>query len=288
MFNSTVLDVAVGLVFVFLAISLIVSAIVEAIASVLKWRSATLLSGIKELLNDPNFDGLALKIYNHALVNPRDRGSAKTEEDLKHPPAYIDPKQFAGALIEIVEMGKQSPETSKAMIDANARDKQLNAFLKGVLNRAGGDPDRMRAEIASWFDNSMDRISGVYKRRTQIWSFAVALLLAAILNISSTDIGKALWQQPMLVRTIAPTAGLRPAQALEQMEALGTPLGWTQEKFKRLPSLSGIDTLFGWLITAAATLFGAPFWFDALEQIVRLKGSGPSPAEKRSNSGAAA
>ena len=79
MFNSTVLDVAVGLVFVFLAISLIVSAIVEAMASAMKWRSATLLSGIKDLLNDPNFDGLALKVYNHALVNPRDSGSAYVE-----------------------------------------------------------------------------------------------------------------------------------------------------------------------------------------------------------------
>jgi hypothetical protein len=44
----------------------------------------------------------------------------------------------------------------------------------------------------------------------------------------------------------------------------------------------------GWLITAVATLFGAPFWFDALERVVRLKGSGPSPAEKRAHMGAAA
>lgn len=55
MFNSTVLDVAIGLIFTFLAISLAVSALVEAVASAMKWRSSTLLSGIKDLLNDPNF-----------------------------------------------------------------------------------------------------------------------------------------------------------------------------------------------------------------------------------------
>jgi hypothetical protein len=42
------------------------------------------------------------------------------------------------------------------------------------------------------------------------------------------------------------------------------------------------------IVEAIATLFGAPFWFDALERIVRLKGSGPSPEEKkRAGTGAA-
>jgi hypothetical protein len=50
----------------------------------------------------------------------------------------------------------------------------------------------------------------------------------------------------------------------------------------------GLEILAGWFLTAVATLFGAPFWFDMLQQFVRLKGSGPSPAEKQSGAGAAA
>ena len=46
---------------------------------------------------------------------------------------------------------------------------------------------------------------------------------------------------------------------------------------------SGTGPLLGWLITAVAALFGAPFWFDALQSIVRLKGAGPSPDEKATN-----
>jgi hypothetical protein len=38
--------------------------------------------------------------------------------------------------------------------------------------------------------------------------------------------------------------------------------------------------IVGWVITAFSTLFGAPFWFDLLQTVVRLKGSGPSPEEK--------
>jgi hypothetical protein len=52
--------------------------------------------------------------------------------------------------------------------------------------------------------------------------------------------------------------------------------------------LSDVATsIVGWLIVAFATLFGAPFWFDALQSFVRLKGNGPSPAEKGQNRAAA-
>jgi hypothetical protein len=46
-------------------------------------------------------------------------------------------------------------------------------------------------------------------------------------------------------------------------------------------------SFFGWLITAFAALFGAPFWFDVLQSVIRLKGSGPSPAEKANKQAAA-
>jgi len=288
MFNSSVLDVAVGLIFTFLAISLIVSAIVEGVASTMKWRSNTLLRGVKDLLNDPEAKGLALSIYNHALVSPRDSGKAKKEQDLKDLPSYIDPKQFTEALIDVIRITKDSPDKIKSTIDANIADSQINSLLKSIVDRTEGDLSRMRDEIAGWFDNGMDRVSGVYKRKTQLWSFVIALTFAGVLNVSSFEVGKTLWQQPMLARTIAPRADVNLVQALKGLECLGVPIGWTASKFKNLWSLGGLETLLGWVITAVATLFGAPFWFDALEQMIRLKGSGPSPAEKRSGTGAAA
>ncbi len=71
MFSSTILDVALGLAFVFLAVSLVASVVVEAISSAMKWRSSHLLEGIKQLVNDPEFTGLAKALYAHAAVNPR-------------------------------------------------------------------------------------------------------------------------------------------------------------------------------------------------------------------------
>jgi hypothetical protein len=289
MFNSTVLDVAVGLVFTFLAVSLAVSAITEGVSSILGWRSQTLLQGVKDLLNDQAFTGIALNLYNHAMVAPRDAGTAQKESDLKHLPTYIEPAHFADALIDVVGITKDAPPANlKSTIQENVSNPQLQFLLKGVVDRTAGDLTAMRNQIGNWFDSSMDRVGGAYKRKTQVWSFFIALILAAGLNVSSVDVGKALWLQPLFARTIAPTSELSPVEALQKLQELDVPIGWTQTKVHDLATLNGLETVMGWLITAVATLFGAPFWFDTLERVVRLKGSGPSPAEKRSGMGAAA
>src|SRR3954468_16706548 len=75
MFNSTVLDLAVGLVFVFLTVSLICGVLTEVVATVFTWRANTLLAGVKDMVNDKNFTSLARELYTHALVNPRGPGA---------------------------------------------------------------------------------------------------------------------------------------------------------------------------------------------------------------------
>ena len=282
MLNSTILDVAIGLVFTFLAMSLAVSAIVEGVASATKWRCTILLQGMKDLLNDASFKGLALEVYNHALVNPMDSGMALTEGDLKHLPSYIEPSQFAGALMDVLNIGQNLTSDIKQRITAKVTDLQLRSFLTGLVDRTGGDPVKFQSGLAEWFENAMNRLSGTYKRKTQIWTFAIALIMAGLMNVNSIHVGRELWLRPMLARTISSNPNLKPIDAFTQLEALGVPVGWTPQRLSELRSLSGLEVLLGWLVTAAATLFGAPFWFDLLERLGRVKGTGPSPTEKRS------
>src|SRR6185312_7928932 len=101
MFYTTVLDTAIGLVFTFLAVSLAAGALTEALASMFKWRSTTLLAGVKALLNDKDFTGLALQVYNHALANPRSDASTPPGGKPEFPPAYIDSGHFAAALTDV-------------------------------------------------------------------------------------------------------------------------------------------------------------------------------------------
>jgi hypothetical protein len=59
------------------------------------------------------------------------------------------------------------------------------------------------------------------------------------------------------------------AQAVDAVEELGLPVGWgpnaPDSVFKAIP---------GWLIAIAALNLGAPFWFDLLSRLARLRGSG--------------
>jgi hypothetical protein len=294
MLNSVILDVAAGLIFAFLAVSLLTSTVVEVIASATKWRSRTLLAGVKDLVNDPKFSGLARTLYGHALVNPR--GPGGTEPD-KHKPAYIDSQRFAAALLDITGLtaaltAKTSMAALHATVNANvpqAANEQVNNLLRGAIQRGHGDLDVVKKEVAAWFDVGMDRVSGAYKRWTQFISFIVALVLCAGMNIDAIYIARTLWANPGIA------ANVKATQDVEKNvgQLLATfPVGWTNPTAVK-PPVPGANTghygqaAIGWLITTLATMFGAPFWFDALQNAIRLKGAGPSPGEKAANKAAA-
>jgi hypothetical protein len=255
---------------------LITSATTEAFASAVKLRASTLCDGIKDLLNDQQFTGLALDVYNHALVNSQATGVAQTAAALTAKPSYIDAAHFANAMIDIAGFttGTTVPEL-QAKVNANITDPQLNQMFNGIVARTGGDIDRIRAEVSDWFNSGMNRVSGSYKRKTQFGSFVIAMLLTVALNIDSLKIANALWLQPSLVKMIAPS--MSAVDALGQFGQFNLPYGWEKATFGTLadfPTLLG--ALLGWLITAVATLFGAPFWFDSLQKITQLRGAGSS------------
>lgn len=67
MFSSQILEVAIGVTFVFILVSVICTAVREVIETFLKTRSAYLEQGIRELLHDDD-DGLTEALYNHPLI----------------------------------------------------------------------------------------------------------------------------------------------------------------------------------------------------------------------------
>lgn len=295
MFGSTVLEVAIGLIFTFLMVSLVTSAVTEALASAFGWRANTLLQGVKSLLNDDQFNGLALSLYNNALVHPRGDGKARALADFKSLPSYVDSTQFAAAFTQVVGLtpsaaaklvGNIDPAKLATALngDVKINDPQLQKLVAGFIGRAAGDLGKVQAEIGKWFDSGMDRISGVYKRKTQAWSLAIAFALAAFLNIDAIAIAAALWKQPMVVDALGSAVpnslqDFTPNQVLDKFHDLNLPYGWTGEKLDAFwTSLlsrpwSQLPLVFGWLIAAISTLLGAPFWFDALQKIAQIRGA---------------
>jgi hypothetical protein len=274
MFNSTVLEVAIGLVFCYASVALITSSIYEAIASWLNLRSKTLFKGIQSLLNEGEGSNqtLLLGIYNHALASPLGNGAANNIEEIKTKPSYIDSKNFASALIQTVQSA--SGDFKKLGQDINGiQNDQMKQLLRGMYDNSAGNIEKLQNDLAAWFDSGMDRLSGNYKRQSQLWCFVIALFLAVLFNIDSIHLFTTLWQHPALVEQISSPAGSSEA-ALAQIQTL--PIGWSNNEY--LKYLSENPKIFaGWLITASASLFGGPFWFDLLKQLINLRGAGNKP-----------
>ncbi len=272
MLNSTILEVAIGLIFCYASVALIVSSINEAIASAFKWRSTSLLEGIKSLLNDPQFNGLARDVYNHGLVCHQDPGNAKSEDDLNNKPSYIHPKHFAIALIDNIQTIPGDFAQLGKDID-NLQDPQLKQLLQGIYGRASGQIESVHTEVAAWFDAGMNRLSGNYKRHSQLYCFIIALFIAGLFNIDSFHLFTTLWQHPSITAGITPPAS---STDIPWEMLMSLPIGWPSNGTLSISAISGIQ-LAGWLVTASATLFGAPFWFDLLQKLVRLRGTGNKP-----------
>jgi hypothetical protein len=275
MLGSTVLELAVGLTFCYATVALIVSTVQEALASALSLRAHTLLDGIKSMLNDQKFAGLARALYSHALVNPHDNGQAANQRALRTKPSYIEPLHFAIALVDAIQTMPGNYAQLGRDIDA-IRDTQVKRALQGIYQRAGGNPQAFQDGLAAWFDSSMERISGSYKRRSMLVSLLLSLLLAILFNIDSIHLFRSLWQHPAVAAQLVAAPSSVDQKTIDALFSL--PIGWTT-----FPPAFNQDfalQVVGWALTASSALFGAPFWFDLLQRTMQLRGTGSKPDEK--------
>ena len=281
MFGSAILDTAIGLIFVFLAVSLAVSAANELLAALFKLRAKNLLLGIQELLQDPSTEGLIARFYEHPLIA---RLGAKGGK-----PSYIPSRTFALTLLDIV--APVTAASNRTLDDLKAGIEKLPASLqvtfRVLLDEAGHDVEQFKTQLEIWFNNTMDRVSGWYKRKTQAIQLVLALVIVVIANVDTVRITRSLSgvNSPLrdsikdaahsLVEAGLPHGppGAQLSAATEAIGNLALPIGWVKGGF-------GPTTIFGWVITALAASLGAPFWFDLLNKFINVRASGKAPEEE--------
>jgi hypothetical protein len=118
----------------------------------------------------------------------------------------------------------------KGKINASVSDDQLKQVLNGIVERAGGDLNKINSGISDWFNQSMERVAGVYKRKTQLWTIVIALILTIAFNLDAVRVALALWDQPMLLKSLPRLASsMSPTDALKQFQGLGLPFGWDND-----------------------------------------------------------
>jgi len=337
MFGLQMLDVVIGMAFVYLLLSLICSAAGEMIEAWLKYRARDLEQGIRQLLKDEKGEW-AQKIYDHPLVNGLFKGKyepGKIKKEWWYPggsdlPSYIPARNFALALMDIVSAptsaglpaqsasaGAAGSTPAPALPAGGAPTSSLNALrdaidnmpvssslkqaLRPLVNAAGDNIDKARENIEAWYNSTMERVAGWYKRHTQWILLALGFGVTIAANVNTLAIVDSLSRDGALraaivaqaqeaVKQSGPPAG-NWDETIQAAQQLGVPMGWSDVQFE-WPGFSFADWwslvfshIVGWTITAFAITMGAPFWFDLLNRlnVVRSTIKPGEPGEDRNS-----
>jgi hypothetical protein len=147
MFGSSILEAAIAVLFVYLLLSLMCTALNEGIASLIQKRGKNLFEGIKNLLNDPTFTGLAQQVYNHGLIGGISQHAAEPGKKTRLP-SYVSSENFSLALLDILgTRGIISSEYGDLLANAESADDAYEEALRAA-KATPGDP-RLAAAVES-------------------------------------------------------------------------------------------------------------------------------------------
>ncbi|MDR4308906.1 hypothetical protein IHQ68_19970 [Chelatococcus sambhunathii] len=199
MFGLDTLDVSIGVILFFLQVSLLCSTIREGVETFSKARAGDLERGLREMLDDPKGLTIVRSLFEHAQLSSLfpgdyDPGRLKSKRDgpgvmprsaRASLPSYIPAGQFAVALMDIVARGRgdwpypvdPAPMTVDLLRQraATLPSGKLQRAMLSAIDHGENDLGKIKANLERWYDGTMDRVSGWYKRRTQIWLLGIGL-----------------------------------------------------------------------------------------------------------------
>ena len=162
-------------------------------------------------------------------------------------------------------------------------NKELSEALVSLCRAAENNAASFNRAAERWFDDSMERVSGWYKRRVQLILFGLAVIVVVVLNADTFAAGRVLWRDDAVRSAVVQQAEAAAASTTDDIDVdqavsdLQLPLGW-QLSFgdgaTELPNdvVGWLAKLLGLAITVGAIMLGAPFWFDLLSKFVRVRG----------------
>ena len=252
---------------------------------------------------------LTLALFGHPLVEATTAPKLRTRGPgtRTRAPSYLSATLFARALIDTLVPdadGQTDITTIMARVQSLPDGLPAKASLLSLLRKANTDVATFTLDVENWYDGQMARVSGWYKRWSQLVLGIVGLVVAAVINIDTFHIAHQVYVDEPLRTVIvaqaesgalcngdvaAPSGTLNSAaaspnsaqdrvacsqQEVGQLGAAGLPIWWTGDG----PSGIGwLAKIVGLIVTAFAVSFGAPFWFGALSRITPMRSTGPKP-----------
>lgn len=300
------LEVVIGIVFVYLLLSLLAATINELVLSIFNLRGRYLHKAISIMLDDNNSGNLSGEFFALPMI------FRFAKKGKKGRPSYLTKNNFSRALLHLlkqkspgvdIHVGKHLKEAVQRIKDTETRELLL-AFLEDVDH----DYEKFRSAIETWYDEMMDRASGWYKRVVQRYLIVLGFILAAIFNADTFQVTRVLNNDPRALSEVIrmaeefqghtathPDTSNQSFEELtvaldtllkQQVEPLQTTLGmgwgtgvkenWRTGKLREI-----LLQITGWLLTAFAISLGAPFWFDILNKVMQLRNAGTRPKDKK-------
>lgn len=224
MTGSIILDVFIGLIFIYLLYSLLAAVIMEVISSLLRLRARNLEWALNRMLLDHPEDrikffaffkdlwisiastfynsqkGLLKLFYDHPTIKYLSPGG------IFKSPSYINADTFSQTLVELLKEQENSSNITSVLSDREMIDKTLGINgtptsnigketliqLKMLWGYSSGDIEKFKSYLEAWFDKTNERAAGWYKRKVQMFLFLLGLILAVSFNVDSIEIAKKL------------------------------------------------------------------------------------------------
>ena len=179
----------IGLILVYLILSLLASSIQETFAGWFSLRAKTMGKALERMLTNGSYDNDANKLDKsilNAFENHSIYGNLMPERGWYHrlfgnptAPSYMTAKTFADIMLHTLD-GTTGQKLESAINDMD--DGRLKDYLQKSLADVNHDVAAFRTKMEDWYDGVMDRASGWYKRNVHNTLLVIGLLVAAGFN----------------------------------------------------------------------------------------------------------
>ncbi|MCF8371209.1 MAG: hypothetical protein K9H64_06290 [Bacteroidales bacterium] len=212
MTGITLLDVFIGLTFLYLLFSLFATIILELINNILRLRAQNLAFTLKRMMLDevnPKIrfiDKIKNKLFGTFgfLFGTKNENLFKafinqptikylSNGGLVNKPSYLSPTDFSKALIDSLKDSAPDEATKLEKIKTGIsklfpEGSETKKHILSLLDDAENDLERFKVLLENWFESTMERAIGWYKRRIQVILLALGMIIAFSLNLDTIKI----------------------------------------------------------------------------------------------------
>jgi hypothetical protein len=237
-----ILGIAIGIATVCLLLSIIASHVQEVISAYGARRAATLEVAIQNMLGDPKIYG---KFFEHPLIqnisfpSPKFLGFGPKRND-KQRPTYIASALFTRVLTGVLATEHGIHAADYPTLVAKMPDGPLKVRLQTLIFGIERDAALCNSVVEQWYDGTMERINGLYKRYTQWWLLIIGLVLAVVCNANLFNITERLWKSQAArdeVNAVAQMYGCKDAKSCDSKDYTDytTARGQVENGLRELP-----------------------------------------------------